>query len=78
MLVSHRLQALEVFTWAQKVAVGGLAVSALAIAANVGAGQESPVAYAGLFGAAVTTGLAAWQLGKIRQKFIFVDYVQIQ
>ena len=72
------LQAFQVVTWAQKAAVAVMAVTALLAAAAVGAGSRSLPVWGGLGAGAVVAALAAWQLGVMRQKFIFVDYVHAE
>ena len=70
------LQALMVFTWAQRVALGGsVLLTALSGSAALADDSHRPLAF-GLLAAAVASGLAAAQLSKLRQRFIFVDYVQ--
>lgn len=70
------LQALTVFTWAQKVALGGsVLLTALSGSAAFTDDSHRPLAF-GLLAGAVASGLAAAQLSKVCQRFIFVDYVQ--
>ncbi|KAL3160408.1 hypothetical protein ABBQ32_010732 [Trebouxia sp. C0010 RCD-2024] len=69
-------KALQVVSLAQKAAVAVMAVTALLAAAAVGAGNSSVPVWGGLGTGAVLAAVAAWQLGLLRQKFIFVDYVQ--
>ncbi|KAL3155540.1 hypothetical protein ABBQ38_011092 [Trebouxia sp. C0009 RCD-2024] len=69
-------QALTLFTWAQKVALGGsVLLTALSGSAALADDSHRPLAF-GLLAGAVASGLAAAQLSKVCQKFIFVDYVQ--
>lgn len=75
-LLQCSLQALQVVSLAQKAAVAVMAVTALLAAAAVGAGNSSLPVWGGLGTGAVLAAVAAWQLGLLRQKFIFVDYVQ--
>lgn len=70
------LQAFQVVTWAQRVAVAAMAVAALFAAAAVGAGSKYVGVWAGLGLGAAAAAAAAWRLGLLRQKFVFVDYVQ--
>ena len=70
------MQAFQVVTWAQKLAMAAIAVAALLAAAAVGAGTKAPVVWVGLSLCAVVAAVSAWRLGMLRQKFIFVDYVQ--
>ena len=63
-------------TWSQRVAIATLGVSALFAAAAVGAGSSRIAAWAGLGAVAAVAAVAAWRLGLLRQKFVFVDYVQ--
>ena len=63
-------------TFAHKAAVAVVAVTALLAAATVGAGNSSLPVWGGLGTGAALAAIAAWQLGLMRQKFIFVDYVQ--
>lgn len=72
------LQAFQVVTWAQKATFAVLAVTALLGAAAVGAGTKSFPVWGGLTSGAVVAALVAWQLGVLRQKFIFVDYVHAE
>ena len=72
------LQALQLVTLAQKVAIGAVAVTALLAAAAVGAGNKSYPMWGGLGAAAIVAALAAWRLGVLRQKFLFVDYVHAE
>ena len=72
------LQAFQVVTWAQKAAFAVLAVSALLGAAAVGAGTKSFPVWGGLSAGAAVAALVAWQLGVLRHKFIFVDYVHAE
>ena len=72
------LQAFQVVTWAQKAAVAVMAVTALLAAAAVGAGSQSLPVWGGLSASAVVAALAVWQLGVMRQKFTFVDYVHAE
>ena len=70
------LQALNMFTWAQRVALGGaVLLTALFGSAALAHDSHRPLAF-GLLAGAVASGLLAAQLGKVCQKFIFVDYVQ--
>ena len=75
---SIMLQAFQVVTWAHKATVAVLAVTALLGAAAVGAGTKSFPVWGGLGAGAVVAALVAWQLGVLRQKFIFVDYVHAE
>ncbi len=69
------MQALQVFTAAQRVAVGGLAVAALSGAAAVGAGQTPPTTWLGIAAGALLSAVVVWQLEAQRSKFLFIDYV---
>ncbi len=69
-------QAFKVVTWLQRTAVAGMAIAALLAAAAICAGQSSPAVWAFVWVGAAAAALAAWKLGQVRQKFIFVDYVQ--
>ena len=72
------LQVFQVVTWAQKATLAVVAVTALLAAAAVGAGSKSLPVWGGLGAGAIAAALAAWQLGVLRQKFIFVDYVHAE
>lgn len=65
-------------TWAQKATFAVLAVTALLAAASIGAGTRSFPVWGGLGAGATVAALVAWQLGVLRQKFIFVDYVHAE
>lgn len=66
------MQALEVFTVAQRAAVGCVGLAALSGAAVVG--NTSPTTWVGIAAGAITSAVVAWQLQLQRQKFIFMDY----
>jgi len=70
------VQALKVVTWFQRAAVAATAVSALLAAAAFGAGQSSISFWAAVGVSAVAAAFAAYRLAQVRQKFIFVDYIQ--
>ncbi len=70
------VQALKVITWFQKAAVAATVVSALLAAAAFGAGQSSLFFWAAVGVSAVAAAFAAYRLAQVRQKFIFVDYIQ--
>ena len=70
------LQALQMFTYAQKAAAGMVIVAGLLAAAAPAAGLASVATYIGLATAAALSGVAVWQCGVNRQKFTFVDYAQ--
>lgn len=71
----HCSKALTVITWLQRVAFAAVAVASLVAAAAIGAGR-SPVACAAVGAGALAAAVVAWRLGQVRQKFMFVDYVQ--
>ena len=73
---SYWLQAFKVVGWLQKAAFAAMAAGALIAAAAAGAGQTSTVAWVAIAVGAVSAAPAAWKLGQVRQKFLFVDYVQ--
>ena len=70
------VQAFQVITWLQRIAVAAMGVAALLAAAAAGAGQSSPSIWACLGVGAAAAAVVAWKLGQLRQRFIFVDYVQ--
>lgn len=72
----HCSKALKVVEWLQKAAFAAMAAAALVAAAAAGAGSASTAAWAAVAVSTVSAALAAWKLGQIRQKFLFVDYVQ--
>ena len=70
-----RLQALQVFTWMQRAAVGCTATAALSSAAAVGAGQSSATVWGSIAAAAALSAVAAWRIQMERRNFLFNDYV---
>ena len=70
------VQALKAITFLQRAAVAATAVSALLAAVAVGAGHSSLSFWAAVGVSAVAAAFAAYRLAQVRQKFIFVDYVQ--
>lgn len=70
------VQALRVMTWLQRAAVAATAVSALLAAVAFGAGHSSLSFWAAVVVCAVAAAFAAYRLARVRQNFIFVDYVQ--
>ena len=75
-LVCVFVQALKVITWLQRAAVAATAVSALLAAAAFGAGHSSLPFWAAVGVSVVAAAFAAYRLAQVRQKFVFVDYVQ--
>ena len=69
------LQALEVFTVAQRMAAGGFAIAALSGAAAVGGGRTAPSMWAAIAAACLLSAVTVWQLEAQRCKLLFVDYV---
>ena len=69
------LQALEIFTVAQRMAAGGLAVAALSGAGAVGGGQTAPSTWVAIAAAILLSALTVWQLEAQRRKLLFIDYV---
>lgn len=72
----HCSKALKVITWLQRAAVAATAVSALLAAAAFGAGHSSLPFWAAVGVSVVAAAFAAYRLAQVRQKFVFVDYVQ--
>ena len=62
----------------QRGAMGCIAVSALASAAAVGAGQGSPTTWAGILAGGLLSATAVWRIQIERQKFLFMDYVHAE
>ena len=70
------MQALQMFTWGQRLSAGFVAADALLAVAAAGSAQAPSSATSVAFVAAALTGAAvSWQCSVFRQKFIFVDYV---
>lgn len=71
----HCSKALDVFTVAQRMAAGGLAVAALSGANAVGGGQAAPSTWAAIAAATFLSAVTVWQLEAQRRKLLFIDYV---
>ena len=68
------MQALEVFTLAQRVAAGGFAAAVLAGAAALEAGQTGPSTWLNIAVETLLPAAAIWlQLDVQRRKLLFVD-----
>ena len=73
------LQALQAFTWGQRLSAGFAAAVVLLAVAAPGSGQApSPATWMGLVAAALMGAAVSWQCSVFRQKFIFVDYVHAE
>ena len=68
-------QALKVFTWLQKAALGWLAFAAVSYAAAEG--ESRSTALVSLISVALS-GFAAWRIQIERRKFLFMDYVHAE
>ena len=67
------VQALQVFTWLQRVAFGCMAVAALTNSAAVSTGQGPSSVWISINATAALSAFAAWRLQ--RRKFLFCDYI---
>ena len=72
------LQALQVFTWGQKLAAGLLLATGLLAAAAPSTGRTSPATWLALAAAAAVCAALGCLCGFIRQKFIYEDYVHAE
>ena len=69
------LQALQVFTWLQRAALGLLVFAAVTYAASEG--ESRAVALSSLISVALS-GFAAWRIQIERRKVRFMDYVHAE
>lgn len=69
------LQALQVFTWGQRVSASLVLAAALLAAAAPASGHAHASTWTILAIVAVVGTTASWQCSVIKQKFVFVDYV---